>query len=123
PESIVEQLLVEQVEEIREAKLSTSDEHREIKRTLDASRLLAHLSYTHGVIAEKYQVKKGLDGGDRIQCGSRNLNVADFLTKELHLHWPVAESILREVYAAQRASVVAQPRDEILPHFWETYRR
>lgn len=123
PESIVEQLLVEQVEEIREAKLSTSDEHREIKRTLDASRLLAHLSYTHGVIAEKYQVKKGLDGGDRIQCGSRNLNVADFLTKELHLHWPVAESILREVYAAQRASAVAQPRDEILPHFWETYRR
>lgn len=123
PENIVEQLLVEHRAEIYEDRLATSEDHKAIKLNLSANLLLAHLSQTHGVMPEKYLVKEGLDGGDRIQCGSRNLNVADFLTKELHLSWPEAESILRHVYAAQRANVSGQPRDEIRTHFWEAYRR
>jgi len=123
PENIVEQLLAEHRAEIYEGRLATSEDHKAIKLNLSANLLLAHLSHTHGVMPEKYLVKKGLDGGDRIQCGSRNLNVADFLTKELHLVWPEAESILRQVYAAQRANVTGQPRDEIRTHFWEAYRR
>jgi hypothetical protein len=122
PESVIEQLLVEHKKEVVEAALATSQEHTEIKLTLDATQLLARLSHTHGVITEKYPVTKGADGGDRIQCGSRRLNVSDFLTKELHLPWTEAQTILREAYAAQQASVPAQPRAEIRSHFWQSYR-
>lgn len=57
-------------------------EFAEIRATLDASRLLAALAYSHGLIVGKYSIGKGGDGGDRIRTGSRNLNVSDFLTKE-----------------------------------------
>lgn len=89
-------------------------EFQEIKRYLDARRLLAYLSKTHGVIPEKYAVSKGKDGSDRIQCGSRHLNVSDFLVKELHLSWGEAIPILRECYAAQLGREPAQePRREL----------
>ena len=44
-------------------------------------RLLAAVARSHGVIPEKYQVSKAKDGSDRIKCGTRNLNVSDFLTR------------------------------------------
>ncbi|MFM0351120.1 relaxase family protein, partial [Paraburkholderia sp. RL17-347-BIC-D] len=66
------------------------DEFTEIRATLDAGRLLAVLAHTHGLIVEKYSIGKGADGGDRIQAGSRNLNVSDFLTKEMNLSWEEA---------------------------------
>ncbi|AXL54001.1 relaxase (plasmid) [Paraburkholderia caffeinilytica] len=77
------------------------DEFTEIRATLDAGRLLAVLAHTHGVIVEKYSIGKGADGGDRIQAGSRNLNVSDFLTKEMNLSWEEAAELLRETYRAQ----------------------
>lgn len=123
PETVVEQLLAEHKNEVAEARLAASDEYKLIKLTLDATLLLAHLSHTHGVMPEKYPITKGSGGGDRIQCGSRNLNVSDFLTKELHLPWPEAESILREAYAAQQARVLAVPMPEIRSHFWQSYRK
>lgn len=122
PESVIEQLLVEHKKEVVEAALTTSQEHTEIKLSLYATQLLARLSHTHGVMPEKYPVMKTADGGDRIQCGSRKLNVCDFLTKELHLPWPEAQTILREAYAAQLAATPAQPRTEIREHFWQSYR-
>jgi hypothetical protein len=122
PESVIEQLLVEHRKETVEAELARSNEHTQIKQNLTAALLLARLSHTHGVVPEKYPVTKGSDGGDRIQCGTRKLNVADFLTKELHLPWPEAQTILREAYAAQLAATPAQPRTEIREHFWQSYR-
>lgn len=122
PESVIEQLLVEHKKDQIETALASSSEHNEIKLSLDATRLLSSLSHTHGVMPEKYPVTKAADGGDRIQCGTRKLNVSDFLTKELHLPWPEAQTILREVYAAQRAASTAQPRAEIREHFWQSYR-
>lgn len=122
PESVIEQLFVEHKKDEIEAALASSSEYTEIKLSLDATLLLARLSHTHGVIPEKHLVTKGSDGGDRIQCGTRKLNVADFLTKELHLPWPEAQNILREAYAAQKAKAVAKPRGEILEHLWNTYR-
>lgn len=122
PESVIEQLLVEHKKETIEAALATSNEHTEIKLRLDAQALLARLSHSHGVVPEKYPVTKGNDGGDRIQCGSRKLNVSDFLTKELHLPWPEAQTILREAYAAQLTASPAQPRAEIRSHLWQSYR-
>ncbi|MBK5125929.1 relaxase, partial [Burkholderia sp. R-69980] len=48
-----------------------------------------------------YSIGKGADGGDRVQAGSRNLNVSDFLTKEMNLSWEEAAQLLRETYRAQ----------------------
>lgn len=98
-------------------------EINEIKRHLDAKRLLAHLSKSHGVRLESHLVHKGQDGSDRIQCGNRNLNVADFLTKERNLSWKEAESILREVYAAQLAQVPAQPFQSRNEQLSQAYRQ
>lgn len=76
-------------------------EFAEILTTLDADRLLAALAHSHGLIAEKYSIGKGADGGDRIRAGARNLNVSDFLTKEINLSWAEAAQLLREAYRAQ----------------------
>ncbi|BFG81762.1 hypothetical protein PTKU46_97960 [Paraburkholderia terrae] len=76
-------------------------EFAEIRETLDASRLLAVLAHSHGLIVEKYRIGKGDDGGDRIQAGTRNLNVSDFLTKEMNLSWEEAARLLRDTYRAQ----------------------
>lgn len=77
------------------------DEFTEIRATLDAGRLLAALAHSHGLIVEKYSIGKGADGSDRIHSGSRNLNVSDFLTKEMNLSWEAAAQLLRETYRAQ----------------------
>ncbi|MGT2477580.1 LPD7 domain-containing protein [Paraburkholderia terrae] len=76
-------------------------EFAEIRATLDASRLLAVLAHSHGLIVEKYRIGKGDDGGDRIRAGTRNLNVSDFLTKEMNLSWEEAAQLLRDTYHAQ----------------------
>ncbi|WP_243751486.1 LPD7 domain-containing protein [Paraburkholderia sp. BL10I2N1] len=76
-------------------------EFAEIRATLDASRLLAALAHSHGLIVEKYRIGKGADGSDRIQAGSRNLDVSDFVTKEMNLSWAQAAQLLRETYRAQ----------------------
>ncbi|REE06599.1 relaxase/mobilization nuclease-like protein [Paraburkholderia sp. BL27I4N3] len=76
-------------------------EFAEIRATLDASRLLAALAYSHGLIVGKYSIGKGADGGDRIRAGSRNLNVSDFLTKEMNLPWAEAAQVLCETYRSQ----------------------
>lgn len=122
PESIIEQLFIEHRKETVEAELASSNEHTQIKLNLSAALLLARLSHTHGVVLEKYPVTKGSDGGDRIQCGIRKLNVSDFLTKELHLPWPEAQTILREAHAAQLAASPSQPKAEVRTHFWQSYR-
>lgn len=99
-------------------------EFQEIKRQLDARRLLAYLSKTHGVIPEKYEIHKGKDGGDRIRCGSRNLNVSDFLTAELKLSWKEAAPILRECYAAQLGLEPAHEirREPKHSSLWQQYK-
>jgi hypothetical protein len=101
---------------------------QEIKLQLDARRLLAHLSETHGVIPEKYGITKGRDGAARIRAGTRNLNVSDFLTKELNLPWSEASSILRAVYAEQTGrdpepSRSQQPRQQLWQEFQEQRKR
>lgn len=77
------------------------EEFAQIRVELDATRLLAALVHSHGLIAEKYAIGKGADGGDRIRAGSRNLNVSDFLTREMNLSWEDAAQLLRETYRAQ----------------------
>ena len=89
-------------------------EFAEIRQQLSGERLLAELSHSHGVFPQKYVVTVGRDGADRIRAGRRNLNVSDFLTKELNLSWNEAASLLRESYARQRAGEPV-PRARELP--------
>lgn len=104
------------------------DEFREIRKSLDASRLLAEMSQTRGLIVEKYQISQSKDGSDRIKCGNRRLNVSDFLTQELHLPWKEAAQILRESYARQRSlepkqEPTRQPRWQIWAEFQEKQKK
>lgn len=79
------------------------EEFRQIRMTLDAHRLLADLSQSHGVLLDKYEVIKAPDGSARIICGNRKLNVSDFLTREMRLSWNDAAAILRDSYGRQES--------------------
>ncbi|WP_244115018.1 LPD7 domain-containing protein [Burkholderia cepacia] len=97
-------------------------EFAQIRRTLDAHRLLAELSHTHGVRPAKYEVVTGRDGGDRIRAGKRHLNVSDFLTKELNLPWQEAAPLLQAVYARQlRGEPVPTPKELPRAALWRAY--
>lgn len=110
-------------EEQRQA-VNQSDKTREIKANLDGRRLLLALSHTHGLIPEKYEVTKAEDGSDRIRCGQRNLNVTDFLTKELHLPWNEAKHLLEQVYDEQAKAEDLKPRkNEPARTLWAEFQR
>lgn len=122
-DSVTEQMAADQRERAAQAAGNSRAEFARIKQELDGSRLLASLSRTHGVIPEKYEVTRGRDGGDRIRCGTRNLNVSDFLTQEMRLPWGEAASILRSAHAAQVAQAPAQARAEVRRELWDAYRQ
>ncbi len=107
-DSVVSQVARDHQERKQARGAEGQTEFQEIKQHLDARRLLVELSQSHGVIPEKYEVTKAKDGGDRIRCGTRNLNVADFLTKELNLPWLDAAGVLRAAYARQRGQEPVQ---------------
>lgn len=109
--------------EQRQQQTGQQGEMVQIKRELSAARLLAATSQSHGVQPERYEITKGKDGSDRIKCGTRNLNVSDFLTKELNLPWQQAREILRDTYAAQQAQE-PQKQHRARPHaeLWAEYR-
>lgn len=122
-DNVVGQLAVELEERQRGGKTQQLSEFTEIKRQLEAGRLLAYLSKSHGVVPEKYGITRGKDGSERIKCGGRNLNVSDFLTKEMHLSWKEAAPILRECYAAQRGNVPARVRQAPHNELWSGYQQ
>jgi hypothetical protein len=98
-------------------------EFHQIKSKLDAGRLLAELSVSHGVITDKYTVSVAADGSGRIRCGNRNLNVSDFLTKEMRLPWTDSAAILRNAYSRQTAlHPVPAPRQAPAQALWRTFQ-
>lgn len=122
-DNVAGQLAAEARERKTDAKAAQLSEFAQIKRELDARRLLAHVSKTHGVIPEKYEVTKGKDGADRIKAGTRNLNVSDFLTQEMRLSFSEAAPILRQVYAAQRGRELTTAKAEPRRELWEAFRK
>lgn len=119
------QLCAEPLARQQTTKAAELAEFKEIRTHLEAYRLLDHLSKTHGLMPEKYDIAQAPDGGPRIQCGHRHLNVSDFLTREMNLPWHEAAPILRECYAAQRAqmrSEPARPADNNAKHLWQAFR-
>lgn len=123
-DSVLGQHGADHQERIALLKASEHAEFKQIKQALDARRLLAHLSRTHGLIPEKYEISKGDDGGDRIKAGTSNLNVSDFLTREMSLSFKEAKPILRQVYAEQqRGHEVNEPRAAPRRELWESFRK
>ena len=119
--NVTGQLLHDQRAEIE--RVASNQEFAIIKQNLEANRLLARLSHSHGVNPDKYPISKGQDGGDRIQAGSRKLNVSDFLTKELNLDYRTAGQILREVYQEQTGRAIeTTPRQQARADLWKTYQ-
>lgn len=102
-------------------------EFQQIKANLDAGRLLGELSVSHGLIIDKYAVSVAIDGSGRIKCGNRNLNVSDFLTKEMRLSWAESATILRAAYTHQIDKYPARaPRQAPSQALWrqfQDYRR
>jgi hypothetical protein len=122
-DNVTGQLLAAAREEKTEAKAAQLSEFAQIKRELEARRLLAHLSKTHGVIPDKYEITQGKDGGDRIKAGSRNLNVSDFLTQEMRFSFSEAAPILRQVYAAQQGRELDEARPAPRRELWQAFRQ
>jgi hypothetical protein len=119
--SVTGQLLHDQRAEIE--RVASNQEFAVIKQNLEANHLLARLSHSHGVNPDKYPISKGQDGGDRIQAGSRKLNVSDFLTKELNLDYRTAGQILREAYQEQTGRAVeTTSRQQARADLWKTYQ-
>ena len=121
-DSVAGQLVADLRERKTDAQAGQLAEFAQIKRELDARRLLDHLSQTHGVIPEKYEVTKAKDGSDRIKTGSRHLNVSDFLTQEMRLSFAEAAPILRTVHAAQHGREVTQAKAEPSRDLWKSFR-
>ena len=123
-DNVVSQLSRDQKERKQGRNIESQSEFQEIKAELDARRLLAELSQSHGVIPEKYEVTKAKDGSDRIKSGTRNLNVSDFLTKELYMSGKDAAKTMRDAYVRQRAKEPEQeakrePRRQLWGEFQE----
>ncbi len=100
-DSVVSQIVRDFGERQRSGSAGRLPEFQEIKQRLDARRLLAELSRSHGVMPDKYEVTTAADGSARIRCGTRHLNVCDFMTKEMRLPWAEAATILRHSYGRQ----------------------
>jgi len=121
-DSVVSQYVRNAAESQQHAASHGQPEFTEIRRWLKAKRLIAELSYSHGVQPEKYPIVQGRDGADRIRCGSRHLNVSDFLTKELNLSWKEAAPILLGAYARQQGKTTELlPREKPRIALWQAY--
>ncbi|MUK76553.1 relaxase [Aliivibrio fischeri] len=97
---VIQQIKSDIQESDNEKRLAPDIAH--IKQQLNASNLLSDLSQSHGLVPQKYTITQGKEGGERIACGTRNLNVADFLTKEMGLSWKEAKQQLEQSYERQQ---------------------
>lgn len=126
-DSMISQLCRDLREETARAANENAADFATIKKEIDASQLLVALSKSHGLIPEKYSVSKASDGSDRIKCGTRNLNVSDFLTKEMNLPWVEASTILRAAHARQleghRFEATPTPLRQPKPNLWAEFAK
>lgn len=90
------------IEEENQKKIESSEvEIRIIKQILDPKLLLLMLEKSHNLNINLYQCLKNKKGEHRIRAGKRNLNVADFLTKEINMNWEQAFLYLRDAFVLQ----------------------
>lgn len=75
--------------------------YRVLRRDLKADNLLEHLSKSHGLNKDDYQVITAKDGSHRIKTGTVGYNVSDFCTKHMNLSWDETKGILTASYKKQ----------------------
>lgn len=87
-------------------------DYKEVIGNLEASRVLDHVSKSHGIDPTAYQVVTDKDGKQLIQAeGGKAMDAANFLTKTMHLDYRTeAAPILRQCYAEQLAKAYTAPR-------------
>lgn len=112
---------LDQLKQVRESQ--TKHDTAKLINSLDANRLLADLSLSHGVIIGKYEISKNKLGIDRIKCGNRNLSVSDFLTKELQIPWADAEKILKASYEKQLDNTQSLTKQTPRQQQWANFKK
>lgn len=111
-------------------KTNMSEKHEvritELNSQIKADILLELAQKTHGINPDIYEINVDKNGSDRIKCGTRNLNVVDFATKEMNLSFKEAIPYLKNVLNAQNDIYREQPprnkkylRDEYQKWFTE----
>lgn len=132
------QLLRDEQEAARQEAGDKQPTIQDIKKYLNAERLLADLAESHKLRPEDYLISQakdaqGNDSGARIRHrdghhGSmQKYNVSDFLTKHLHLNWGEAQKVLVACYERQKDAVPIQkvaskPRADFWAEFKEDRR-
>ncbi|KMK87240.1 relaxase [Pectobacterium atrosepticum ICMP 1526] len=104
-----------------ENKNSQIDEFRKIRKLLSGERLLKRLSETHGLNISLYQLKTAGDGSARIGTGRLNLNVSDFLTKEMNFSWKEASVYLRETFDEQVNNEISIQKIKLPHEAWASF--
>jgi hypothetical protein len=97
--SVIERALADLRE--RDERSAFKDQFDEIDKCLDCDLFLTNLKVSHGLNPSLYRVVTAIDGTVRIQCGSRSLTPAEFLTVELGLPLKEAAPILQLTHERQ----------------------
>ena len=94
------QTMIEDIEDSIEIK-NTSNKYKDYKKTLNPKFIFSTLKINE----VKYSINKlkSTRNADeyRIKCGKRNLNIHDFLTKEMHLPWIESKELMDKAYQKQ----------------------
>ncbi|EBG0049892.1 relaxase [Salmonella enterica] len=122
-ESVTGSIATAHIEKKTVATESELAEFKNIRQLLSGQHLLNRLSNTHGIDINQYAVKKAKDGSDRISTGKLNLNVSDFLTKEMKFTWSEAKSYLRQSYDEQLNNEMAKAKIKLPKEAWREFNQ
>lgn len=109
----------------RKAASSDSElaEFKTIRQQLSGEHLLNRLSNTHGLDINTYTIKQAKDGSARIGNGKLNLNVSDFLTKEMKFTWQEARNYLRSAYNEQLSNEMSKAKVKLPKEAWSDFNQ
>ncbi len=74
---------------------------KEIRKNLEAERVLDYFQNTHGLIKSNYKTFKAKDGSARIKIGNRAYNISDFSTQHMRQDWSESKEVLAKLYKKQ----------------------
>lgn len=120
------QSVIDQVKE--EAKREIAGQNQkihlsELNSLIRADVLLELAEKTHGINPELYFISVDSAGNDRIKCGNRNLNMVDFVVKELNLGLKEATSYMDNVLLMQNDIYRQQSiRQDFKKYLYEEYK-
>lgn len=95
---------------------------KELNQNIRADVLLEMAEKTHGVNSDIYEITVDKNGNDRIKCGSRNLNIVDFVTKELNLSFKQTIPYLTNVLHMQNDVYRSKGFDQSKQYLQQEYK-